>query len=136
MICKRRAQAVIIRDGCLLMVRHFDLTIQQEYWCLPGGGVDPGELPEQTVVRELQEETGLVVAVKKLLHVDRFPEVTHGYNVAYSYLADIVKGELQLGYDPEYEGQPQQFLQEVKWIPIAGELERQLSSFFGKVKGW
>jgi hypothetical protein len=51
-------------------------------------------------------------------------------------LADIVKGELQLGYDPEYEGQPKQFLQEVKWIPIAGELERQLNGFFGEVKGW
>jgi 8-oxo-dGTP diphosphatase len=135
MICRKRAQAVIIRNGCLLMVRHFDLTIGEEYWCLPGGGVDPGELPEQTVVRELREETGLLVAVKRLLHVDRFPEVTHGYNTAYSYLADIVEGELKLGYDPEYEGQSQQFLQEVKWIPIAGELIRRLDGLFREGKG-
>ncbi|MER5642192.1 NUDIX hydrolase [Kitasatospora sp. NPDC002227] len=31
-------------------------------WCLPGGHVEPGETPQQTALRELLEETGLVGA--------------------------------------------------------------------------
>ena len=33
------------------------------WWELPGGGVDQGESPEQTAVREVREETGFELAV-------------------------------------------------------------------------
>jgi 8-oxo-dGTP diphosphatase len=35
------------------------------YWALPGGRVDSGETGEQTIVREVKEETGLDVAVMR-----------------------------------------------------------------------
>lgn len=42
-------------------------------WDLPGGGVEPGESLEETVVREMAEETGRAVRVRDLLFVvERF----------------------------------------------------------------
>lgn len=36
-------------------------------WCFPGGGIEPGETPEQAVVREIQEELALAVRpIRKL----------------------------------------------------------------------
>lgn len=38
-------------------------------WTLPGGGMEPGEHPEATVVREVREETGYDVRVDELIGV-------------------------------------------------------------------
>jgi 8-oxo-dGTP pyrophosphatase MutT (NUDIX family) len=50
-------------------------------WFLPGGGVEPGELPLAAVVRELREETGMESDAALLL----FHHQTE-YNLHYAYL--------------------------------------------------
>ncbi|CAM4359394.1 NUDIX domain-containing protein [Nocardia ninae] len=39
-------------------------------WMLPGGRIEHGEHPRETVVREFKEETGFDVAVVRLLDID------------------------------------------------------------------
>ena len=41
-------------------------------WALPGGKAEPGEEPHQTAVRELAEETGVVVSPEELVLVGRY----------------------------------------------------------------
>jgi 8-oxo-dGTP diphosphatase len=55
--------AAILRRGdrLLLCHRHPDRAWYPNVWDLPGGHVDPGELPREALVRELYEELGLVV---------------------------------------------------------------------------
>jgi 8-oxo-dGTP diphosphatase len=46
-------------DGRVLMTERMARQLSAGYWEFPGGKVDPGETPQQAVVRELAEEVGL-----------------------------------------------------------------------------
>ena len=61
------AKAVVIRDGKLLAVRLRDE--EGEFYILPGGGQNPGELLPDAVEREVAEETGIRVTCGELLLV-------------------------------------------------------------------
>ena len=64
-----RARAAIPDgEGRLLLDRTHHPGKAPFYW-LPGGGVDPGETAEEALRRELIEEAGLVIAVRRLLYV-------------------------------------------------------------------
>ena len=45
-------------DGNILMVRQYRKPLERQLLEVPAGGIEPGEDPEETVVRELQEEIG------------------------------------------------------------------------------
>lgn len=64
------AYVVITKGNEILLCRLSPLVTDQEVWHLPGGGVDFGEHPEEAVVREVWEETGLDVAVGPSVRVD------------------------------------------------------------------
>jgi len=55
--------------GRVLLARNSQLSAFPGLWTLPGGGVEQGEHPDDTVVREFAEETGLTVRVTGLRSV-------------------------------------------------------------------
>jgi len=75
-----------------------ELPRWQGQWTLPGGGIEFGEAPENAMVREVHEETGLVVSAGPILGIDSLhdkqsdPEL-HGVRVVYS--TTIVRGKLK-----------------------------------------
>ena len=72
-------------------------------WCLPGGGMDPGESIAETCAREVLEETGLIVRVGRLVGIYTTPNMVVVYQdgnriqpVAFSFEAEVIGGELSL----------------------------------------
>ncbi|MFC9949904.1 NUDIX hydrolase [Streptomyces prasinus] len=63
------AYAVVVRDGRVLLARS-PVPGGDPEWVLPGGGMEHGEDPYDTVRREVEEETGYRIEVTGLLGVD------------------------------------------------------------------
>ncbi len=57
------AAALIDREGRVLLAQRPEGKSMAGLWEFPGGKVDPGETPEQALVRELHEELGIDTSV-------------------------------------------------------------------------
>lgn len=69
------ASCAIVDDDRLLLTRREDNGL----WCLPGGGVEPGETWSEAAVREVREETGLAVQPDSVLAVYTDPTIAVVY---------------------------------------------------------
>jgi ADP-ribose pyrophosphatase YjhB (NUDIX family) len=64
-----RSYGILIDDDRVALVRSSNPRHVPSLWWLPGGGIDFGEAPEDTLIREFREETGLEVNNPRLIGV-------------------------------------------------------------------
>ncbi|MFK4100198.1 NUDIX hydrolase [Streptomyces sp. NPDC019531] len=96
------AYAICVRDGQLLLARWIGDDGRPE-WTLPGGGMEHGEDPYDTVLREVEEETGYRIEGTGLLGVctrrhtlrRRFGRRVDHHGVGLVYAAEVTGGELR-----------------------------------------
>ena len=55
------AVALVDADGRVLLAQRPEGKSMAGLWEFPGGKVEPGESPEETLIRELHEELGITV---------------------------------------------------------------------------
>jgi len=137
-----RVQAIVVRDGRVLMVRHHHRG--ERYWCLPGGALEPGETPEEGALRELQEECNVEGMVLRPTSV--VLDVYAGES--YSFLVDIGDQQPSLGRDPEVVQKGRTpILVDVQWLRLSEIPERDraflwaagllgVEAFLAEVEGW
>lgn len=91
--------AIFDEHGRILLTQRTD----NGQWCLPGGGVEAGESVAEACEREVWEETGLSVRVKRLVgvysHPDQlavYPDGNKAHIVVLHFEAEVIGGELGL----------------------------------------
>jgi len=116
------AAAVIVQDGRLLLVRR-RVAEGSLSWQFPAGQIEPGESPEDAAVRETFEETGLVVAARRVLG-DRVHPATK--RQMFYVAADGLAGTAHVADDDELDA--------VAWVNLGEISEYVPYPFYGPVQ--
>jgi ADP-ribose pyrophosphatase YjhB (NUDIX family) len=131
-VTRLAAYGVIVRDGHVLLCHVSPGNQGEGLWTLPGGGLDFGESPEAAVVREVEEETGLVAAITgpPSIHSDTGVWVRRSGNVRYHhvrfvYPMAVAGGEERL----EVDGSTDAF----DWVPLEAVAARDLGDLVPRV---
>lgn len=131
-----RAAAIIIEDGCVLMVKN-DLD---DYYYSIGGGVHMGETSEQAVLREVREETGidyeidrLAVVNESLFHGDGSLSEKECHVIEFYYLMKS-KGNMGVKSNSSNGTVFGGFPEYLCWIPIAELSQMKAFPIFFKDK--
>jgi ADP-ribose pyrophosphatase YjhB (NUDIX family) len=124
--------AVLICDGKILLEKRKNEPGKGK-WSIPGGLVELGESVEETVIREVHEETGLLI--EKPEHIDIVDNITKDENgeikyhfVIIDYFVKLQGGTLKASSDAE----------ELRWVAFDEvekyDLTKTFKAFFQRNK--
>ena len=95
-------------------------------WEFPGGKLEPGETPQDCIVREIHEELATEIKAEKVLGVVEYDYPTFHLTM-YCILCSVVSGSLQLLEHEDAKWLTKEILYSVDWLPadvlILGEIE-------------
>jgi 8-oxo-dGTP pyrophosphatase MutT (NUDIX family) len=118
------ARVLIVQNNKVLLVRESD----DEWWALPGGGVDHGDTIESTLTREVEEELGVPA-----------DKVSSDFQIVYYNIGNVVNGvpRMNLFFKASIqEGQLQNtdHVSEWRWFTKEEFMEADLHASFDKTK--
>ena len=127
--------AIFDDEGRVLLTKRRD----NGQWCLPSGGMEPGESVAEGCEREVYEETGLKVRVNRLVGVYSHPDQLAVYSetdkfqiIALHFEAEIIGGELGLSDEASDFGYFT--LEEIEGLEMLGRHKERITDTLKKQK--
>ena len=121
MIRKITVRGIVLHEGKLLCakLKPYKESLQKhgnDYWCIPGGGLDENETLVEGVEREMIEETGIKPVVGSLLYVQQFVQ---GEREFIEFFFHITNSEAYLNIDLSKTSHGEKEIEEIGFIDPA-----------------
>ena len=91
------SRGILIENSKILLIHR--IKDNQEYYVVPGGGIEDGENYIKTVIRELKEEVGINVQVLNEKPIMKFKDEI---GIQYYFLVRRISGNIGSGNGPEF----------------------------------
>ncbi len=110
---RKAVRCYLIKNDKIIVTKYKEPNKKAGYYEIPGGKIEEGELPEQTAIREMQEETGIIVK-----------DLKNKGNLTIEY--PDRKFEFVVFLADDYQGKPLQFEDNSSaWIDINHLLQKE-----------
>lgn len=126
--------AGIIQDSGKILLGKEVLEDGNEWWIIPGGGVEFGETLEQAVRREMKEELGLDVEPKGLITFKEHMNLKYDYHTIIMYFLLEASGTIKLeekvkdaGFFTIEETKAMKLVDSARWF-VENHLEKRIST--------
>jgi 8-oxo-dGTP diphosphatase len=107
--------AIIMDGDRFLITQRSEVMPHPLKWEFPGGKMKPGETPEGCIIREIWEELGVEITVRRLL-----PAVKHTYShnrvKLIPFVCAIRRGEIRLSEHRDYRWVHRWELEQIDWL--------------------
>ena len=123
-----RSVVFVIKNKKILVEKlNYPSEGKDDFYSIPGGGIEAGETPEQAAIRELKEECGLDgTIVRKLSELYNHDRTEHAFEVKVPDDQEPITG-----YDPEEVGNDDPPLKEVLWLALDELSEKDRAFLWG-----
>ena len=119
----RVAAAMIIEDGAVLATQR-GYGAFKGGWEFPGGKLEPGELPEEALVREIREELEADIEVVEYLDTVEYDYPAFHLRM-HCFWCSITEGTLELKEHQSARWLAKEEWKSVEWLPADVEVVKQ-----------
>lgn len=125
--------AVMVRDGHVFASQR-GYGDFKGWWEFPGGKIEPGETPQEALVREIREELAAEIEVGDLLETVEW-DYPSFHLTMHCFLCTLLTGSLHLNEHQDSAWLTRETLRSVRWLPADEGVVARLEGMLGRLEG-
>lgn len=125
--------AVMVRDGQVFASQR-GYGDFKGWWDFPGGKIEPGETPQEALVREIREELAAEIEVGDLLETVEW-DYPSFHLTMHCFLCTLLTGSLHLNEHQDSVWLTRETLRSVRWLPADEGVVARLEGMLGRLEG-